>query len=189
MELPRKKTFQREEVIYFLSSKEETIRSKDETISKIISSKDETISKMNEIIRSKDETIESIRREMVAEKREALRARGLLSSRGIFERVLQLLHAEENFRGKFNATQAIQQLQQLSPSNQSGRWANCLFQSVSKSYGSSVNIVHQLTTLYSTLSVDVHGQPWNQNSVQISDQLGANDKQFIEELCRCMGLL
>ena len=109
-----------------------------------------------------------------------------MSSRGIFERVLQLLHAEENFRGKFNATHAIQQ---LSPSNQSGRWAKCLFQSVSKSYGSSVNIVHQLTTLYSTLSVDVHGQPWNQNAVQISDQLGANDKQFIEELCRCMGLL
>ena len=123
MELPGKKAFQREDMIYFLSSKEETIRSKDETISKIISSKDETISKMDEIIRSKDDTIESIRRELVAEKREGLRARGLLSSRGIFERVLQLLHAEENFRGKFNATQAIQQLQQLSPSNQSGRWA------------------------------------------------------------------
>jgi len=51
----------------------------------------------NTLLEEKDKRIVSLSREV-------LRERGQLSSRGIVERILQLIHEEREQRGRFNAT-------------------------------------------------------------------------------------
>ena len=53
----------------------------------------------------------------------------------------------------------------------------------------SPTVVEQyLTNLYSTLSQDIHGAPWNINAVELSDQLKAVDKCFLDKVLVRMGI-
>ena len=43
--------------------------------------------------------------------------------------------------------------------------------------------------LYDILSEDIHGSMWTTNVVQISNKLNPVDRQFLEALCKEMGLI
>ena len=63
---------------------------------------------------SKDEVINCKNKEISDLKMEILRAKGLLSARGIFEHVLNLIHDEQTtLKGKFNATNVCTKLNSL----------------------------------------------------------------------------
>jgi hypothetical protein len=117
------------------------------------------------------------------ERMETLRAEGLLSSRGVLERFLQLHHGEQRFRGRFNATDTIRQL------TQAGRWGNSLVWAVKECHGHQIDVRRVLQDLYSKLSEEIHGRPWDTNAVLIDDSLPDKDKCVLRKLCEFMGLM
>jgi hypothetical protein len=60
------------------------------------------------IIASKDETIAALKQQVTALEKELLSSHGLLTSRGVLERHLQLLFYERRLQGNFNATKAAE---------------------------------------------------------------------------------
>ena len=97
---------------------------------------------------------------------ETFRAKGCLSSRGIFETALKLAAEELHLRGNFNATRTIGAIQ----SNGRGRWPKVLVDATRKCFREqAVNTA--LENTYRSLSQEIHGQPWTTNAVQLSDQL------------------
>ena len=43
--------------------------------------------------------------------------------------------------------------------------------------------------LFSILSADIHGHIWATNAVQLSDDLCTEDRNFLLQLCKNMGLI
>ena len=132
-------------------------------------------------LRKSNEAEESLRELLTLQKMETYRAKGLLSSRGLFEAALMQAAAECDLQGKFNARTTINAIRQ----NRGRRWPDTLAAAATKCFpGKRVGTT--LHGLYSTLSEDIHGQPWNVNAVQLSDQLTPKQKCFMDELCKAL---
>ncbi|CAE7243591.1 unnamed protein product [Symbiodinium sp. CCMP2592] len=149
------------------------LKSKDE----IIQSKDEAIKRADEAIKSKDDLLQ-------VKEMELLRAKGLLSSRGIFEWTLRLAAKECRPKDKFNATATIKALR--SGKNR-GRWEAILSKGIKKCF-SGERVKPTLQSIYGTLSDEIHGFPWTVNAVQLSDQLSSQERCFLLELCKALNL-
>ena len=153
---------------------------------------------------SKDEVINCKNKEISDLKMEVLRAKGLLSARGIFERVLNLIHDEQtSLKGKFNATNVCSKLDTLTSGKfhllsvacgsflysicGAGRWLTFVW-NAHKACGTVLGLSAYAKKLYSTLSAEIHGYPWATNAVQLSDELCTEDRDFLLQLCMDMGL-
>ena len=153
---------------------------------------------------SKDEVINCKNKEISDLKMEVLRAKGLLSARGIFERVLNLIHDEQtSLKGKFNATNVCSKLDTLTSGKfhllsvacgsflysicGAGRWLTFV-RNAHKACGTVLGLSAYAKKLYSTLSAEIHGYPWATNAVQLSDELCTEDRDFLLQLCMDMGL-
>ena len=163
-----------------LAGKEAELKGKEAELKAELKGKDELLKGKDELLKTKEELLHSARMD-------TLRAKGLLSSRGIVERVLQLCHTERGMKGKFNATATINALG--TPSEQIRRWEQCVRDTVTSCHTGTSNITPVLQNLFNTLSNEIHGQPWSTNTILIDDSLPQQDKCIIEKLCRHMGLL
>jgi hypothetical protein len=97
----------REKVAGTIEAKKLAIEAKNEAID----AKNEAIAAKNEAIAAKNEIVASKNNEISHLQMEFLRAKGLLSARGIYERVLQNIHFEQsNPPRTFNATTTCQRI-------------------------------------------------------------------------------
>ena len=115
---------------------------------------------------------------------ELLRAKGLLSSRGIFEWTLRLAAKECRPKDKFNATATIKALR---TAKNNGRWENILSTGIKNCF-KGARVKPTLESIYGTLSDEIHGYPWTVNAVQLSDQLSESEKCFLVHLCKALNL-
>ena len=121
----------------------------------------------------RDHEIELLRREIVFLEADALSAKGLLTSRGIFEHALTTVHKEMGLRGHFNASSTIQNM--FSPVQVVGK-AKELLDIYRKCCPTQVDSLHSdaqkfYLDLYSVLSSEIHGYPWSGPGVVVHAHL------------------
>ena len=130
--------------------------------------------------------LESEKKELV---RQVLSAEGLLTARGILERVAQLAHEELRTAGhvksQFNCTLA---LQAAASHPKAGRWSRALHRIIKKCDPSSRSLPESLKAVYTTLSLEVHGRPWHGPNVQMISSLTEEGKCVTRKLAKLLGL-
>ena len=122
--------------------------------------------------------------------RQVLSAEGLLTARGILERVAQLAHEELREAGhvkgnQFNCTLA---LQEAARNPNAGRWSNALHDVIKECAPSSRSLPNSLKDVYITLSREVHGRPCHGPNVQMISSLTKEGKCVTRKLAKLLGL-
>lgn len=160
-----------------IKAKEQLINSLKESMHKVSEAQENTIKAKEQLINSKNEIID-------LQNKEILRAHGLMTSRGIFERVLQLYYRElYPARTRCNITDAIHELLKKP---QSGKYEGMIRRSCSHIRGSEVTFLNRL---YSKLSQGVHGNPWYGGCIKVYEEgLTKNEVGYIKKLAVEMGL-
>jgi len=101
---------------------------------------------------------------------EALRSKGLLTSRGVLEFALKQVHHERNGNRKFIARSTCEDLDESPPLEKTEAWKmkEC-FEMMCKQYPGSIlarmSLGKAYAEVYSALSYDIHGYPWSGESV------------------------
>ena len=122
-----------------------------------------------------------------------LQVQGLLTSRGLFERVAQLAFAEQkaagHVRGPFNCTSALEQAV-ITP--QSGPWSKLLKKTIKEcapAVGKSKDLQKkELHRLWADLSGAIHGHAWYGPDVKVVAALSKTGKCVIARLAETLGL-
>ena len=113
-----------------------------------------------------------------------LRTKGLFTSRGIFEYILSMswreYHSSKDKQPRFNASSAASIIsKQLEHGTRpSGKYSGDLYDFAVKCG------CHDLTSLYSILSFDIHGYQWTGRAVLIyAEEIGPSYSCFLREVC------
>jgi hypothetical protein len=137
--------------------------------------------KMERLLHAKDDTIQLLKDQVLSTKTDSFRAQGLLTSRGILEFKLQLVHDErkrldpKESKTKFNASRTCEYLMELmtNPSSISGDMSLSHTQDMIK-YIQECKILN-LKELYGILSSYIHSYSWGGMKVKILRQGLAED--------------
>ena len=98
---------------------------------------------------------------------ELLRAKGVMTSRGVFERMAQLAWTEQGLSGsKFVCTDV---LQKLCNNPQAGKWSTCMYDSAVTCDPNTVAL-ETLVKVWNELSDPMHGQSFSGLEVQVLDR-------------------
>ena len=122
-----------------------------------------------------------------------LQVQGLLTSRGLFERVAQLAFAEQkvagHVKGSFNCTSALEQAV-ITP--QSGSWSKLLKERIKKcapAVRKSTDLQKkELHRLWADLSSAIHGHAWYGPDVKVVAALSKTGECVIARLAETLGL-
>ena len=122
-----------------------------------------------------------------------LQVQGLLTSRGLFERVAQLAFAEQkvagDVKGSFNCTSALEQAV-ITP--QSGPWSKLLKETIKKCAPAVRKPTDlqkkELHRLWADLSSAIHGHAWYGPDVKVVAALSKTGKSVIARLAETLGL-
>jgi hypothetical protein len=186
------------------NSAENLVRRQDEHYKKLVQRQDEHYKKLEEQWSITSKVLNMDR----------LRARGLLSSRGVYEWYLKSVHNENSNPGKkFNASAVCQQLRTMTGSSiflpVTNNWEvfqcfvagteatvlqnvikDCMMKHNPKATPPSLDEISDFATnLYGTLSNQIHGSQWEIGAVQFSDQLAEVDRCVLEGVCKDLGVL
>ena len=171
-----------------LKSKDDTIKSKDETITQIEK-------KADAIAHSKDEIIE-LNKSLLNEKdirlkekeNQILGLKGLLTSRGVFENYLDFCLSElkgaklASSSQKFNATYVIDIMAKLK--HNLPKDGVCI-----KLLNAAAACNADLRSFYSTLSLEIHGAPWNGPSLKVySNEMKQSEQCIVYFIAESMML-
>ena len=116
-----------------------------------------------------------------------LRAKGLMTARGVFERVVQLAFNEQKVKNKVKVKCNIANTLPIICDNpQSGRFSGLLVSSA-KRCDSTQSVKDALQSVWTQLSQQVHNFPWS-GDVKIGSDLPKVTRCIAEELCKDMGL-
>ena len=116
-----------------------------------------------------------------------LRAKGLMTARGVFERVVQLAFNERKTVGKVKGKCIVANiLPTISDNPQAGRFSKLLVSSA-KRCDSTQSVKDALQSVWTQLSQQVHDFPWS-GDVKIGSDLPEVTRCIAEELCKGMGL-
>ncbi len=118
--------------------------------------------------------------------KEVLAAKGLLTSRGVFERVVQLAAQDLKLSGKFNCTQTLQRIANANASPQP-HWV-AIITNAAQLCAPQRDVNEFLQATWNFLSQDVHGQAWHGPSVKLTPNIPPDAKCMILELCKNLGL-
>ena len=106
-------------------------------------------------------------------RKETLRCKGLLTSRGVLESALVNIHAERKLSKKFNAKDTCSSLDNTPPTEGTEAWklkecyeVMCALHPDSSLATKSIGKVY--SELYSTLSEEIHCYPWSGESVSVA---------------------
>ena len=118
---------------------------------------------------------------------DGLRSKGLLTARGIFERYLQLIAVEQNFRGKFNASEVCRRLKGYVPA--AGSWTEILVKGI-ETATPGTDVSDYATKLYGVLCRDIHGHPWSGTAVELlfDDSIPEDSVHLSVLRCLCTGM-
>ena len=116
-----------------------------------------------------------------------LRAKGLMTARGVFERVVQLAFNEQKVKkmvkGKCNIANT---LPMICDNPQAGRFSGLLVSSATRC-DSTQSVKDALQSVWTQLSQQVHNFPWS-GDVKIGSDLPKVTRCIAEELCKDMEL-
>jgi hypothetical protein len=133
---------------------------------------------------------ESWARERIWLEKEVLRVRGLLTSRGVFERMLQLVADENKVSGKFNATDVCMKLRTYKDDD-SKPWTQKLLTAIQNG-APGRNVSEYACELYTILSKGVHGCEWTGVAVDIRFDSEKPDEavhlEVLKSICKALGL-
>jgi len=116
-----------------------------------------------------------------------LRAKGLMTARGVFERVVQLAFNEQKTVGKVKGKCIFANiLPTISDNPQAGRFSKLLVSSA-KRCDSTQSVKDALQSVWTQLSQQVHDFPWR-GDVKIGSDLPEVTRCIAEELCKGMQL-
>ena len=116
-----------------------------------------------------------------------LRAKGLMTARVVFERVVQLAFNEQKTVGKVKGKCIFANiLPTISDNPQAGRFSKLLVSSA-KRCDSTQSVKDALQSVWTQLSQQVHDFPWR-GDVKIGSDLPEVTRCIAEELCKGMGL-
>ena len=104
------------------------------------------------------------------ERKESLRAKGLLTARGVFEFALKQVHYERNLKGNFNAQKTCADLDHTPPQVNTDAWKlkHCYEVMCRQHPGASLaeaTIGKVFACVYGALSQEIHGYAWSDESV------------------------
>jgi hypothetical protein len=119
-----------------------------------------------------------LEKDLQASIKEALRASGLLTSRGIFEWSLKKVFLESKSKGKFNASEMIKGMlsSTITPTKSSSELMEIFIEC-------EVNTVDDGLKLWEQLSADIHGYAWNGPAVKIySSSLSTKNRCVIKKI-------
>ena len=146
----------------------------------------ETLSKAVETILKDMETIQKDKDKFEAHcEAELLRAKGVLTSRGVFERMAQLSWAEQKFRGTKFVCKVV--LKKLCGNPTAGKWSQCMHESAKKC-APTVDPYDTLEAVWHELSDPVHGVSFSGLEVQVLDRVSDEGKCLLNSFCDMMGL-
>ena len=104
------------------------------------------------------------------ERKESLRAKGLLTARGVFEFALKQVYYERNLKGNFNAQKTCADLDRTPPQLHTDAWKlkDCYEEMCRQHPGASLaetTIGKAFACVYGALSQEIHGYAWSDESV------------------------
>ncbi|CAE7215948.1 unnamed protein product [Symbiodinium sp. CCMP2592] len=142
---------------------------------------------VKEAVKDKDEQLVALKVENKMLHQGLLQVQGLLTSRGLFERIAQLAFAEQkvagHVKGTFNCTSALEQVV-ITP--QSGPWSKLLKETIKKcapAVGKSKDLQKkELQRLWADLSNAIHGHAWYGPGVKVVAALSKTGKCVIARL-------
>ncbi|CAE7351205.1 unnamed protein product, partial [Symbiodinium necroappetens] len=120
--------------------------------------------------------------------REVQQAKGLMTARGVFERVAELAFVEQGCKVRVNTSFAIDRA--LNNPDPKKPWSKFLFDTIQKCSGETETqkMINVATGIYSQLSQEVHGSPWSGVEVKLLGPLDGTGICVIKEMCEQMGL-
>ncbi len=143
-----------------------------------------------------------------------LRVKGMFSSRGAFERVLLFIHLENLPTKPFIATNTAKSLGSYKPGIFLSCWRVIFADGMVCSSGPNTNswtaklsstvsdcltaesraadaqdISDYASQLYGTLSLSMHGSPWETDIIEFSEELSKLDRCVLERICKEMLIL
>ena len=122
-------------------------------------------------------------------RKELLQAKGLLTARGVYERVAQQAWDEQkdagNVKGGCNVANSLAAAAKYP---QAGRWSKLLYD-VAQKCDAQTDVEMVLRQVWRDLSQQVHGFPWSGPEVKIDTSLSETGTCIVQMLCRDMGLI
>ena len=116
---------------------------------------------------------------------ELLRAKGVMTSRGVFERMAQLAWTEQGLSGSNFVCTVV--LQKLCRNPRAGKWSTCMYDSA-LACGPNNAALDTLVKVWNELSDPMHGQSFSGLEVQVLDRVSAEGKCLLKSFCEMMGL-
>jgi len=157
----------------------EKVKEKEKTLyEKLLEEKDKLLGEKDKLLGEKDERIKDLKVLFANIQAEDLRGKGLLTSRGIFERLLTnaFYETRKSQLEKFNATKMIALISDdtiLVTSQSAPNFAK--IREICRKCG-----LKDVAGLYATLSEYIHGSPWHGDGVKVfSNRLSQVEKCFI----------
>ena len=121
-------------------------------------------------------------------RKELLQAKGLLTARGVYERVAQQAWDEQkdagNVKGGCNVANSLAAAAKYP---QAGRWSK-LLHDVARKCDAQTDVEKVLRQVWSDLSQQVHAFPWSGPEVKIDTSLSETGTCIVQMLCGDMGL-
>lgn len=123
--------------------------------------------------------------------KELLGLQGLLTARGVIERVAQKaweeLKSQQLGKGTFNCQQTFNLLRKAEINkNTVGPWSDILKDAALGCDPPQFEFNRTLSTCYMELSNEIHGQPWSGPGVRLSPRLTTHSRCIVEKLCQAM---
>eukprot|EP00405_Crypthecodinium_cohnii_P014024 CAMPEP_0206454404 /NCGR_PEP_ID=MMETSP0324_2-20121206/21116_1 /ASSEMBLY_ACC=CAM_ASM_000836 /TAXON_ID=2866 /ORGANISM="Crypthecodinium cohnii, Strain Seligo" /LENGTH=246 /DNA_ID=CAMNT_0053924869 /DNA_START=113 /DNA_END=853 /DNA_ORIENTATION=+ len=186
----------KDEMMKILKDKDEmmkqTLKDKDEMMKQTLKDKDEWL---KQTLKDKDKIV------LLMEK-ELLQAKGIFTARGVFEFFTKMAHSELVLQScpisqKFIATETLRYLGQKEnqtwfrnnpDSGGAYIWCRRILDAYSKCQakcGNSSGLT--LAEMYAHLSQDIHGRPWNKDSIALNNDLNPFVRCVISSLAENVG--
>ena len=166
---------------------------KDKAVATAVKDKDLAVKDKDLAVKAKDKKLVALKVENKMLHQGFLQVQGLLTSRGLFERVAQLAFAEQkvagHVKGSFNCTSALEQAV-ITP--QSGSWSKLLKERIKKcapAVRKSTDLQKkELHRLWADLSSAIHGHAWYGPDVKVVAALSKTGECVIARLAETLGL-
>ena len=143
-------------------------------------------------VKEKEKEIAVLQKENQLLNRGLLQVQGLLTSRGLLERVAQLAFDEQvqanHMRGKFNCSDT---LKQVPKTGEAGHWSRLLRDTIKQCAPQARTkeaSVKELVAVRGDLSKAIHGQPWHGPDVKMVSALSQCGQCVIRRLATELGL-
>ena len=171
----------------------DAVAAKDLAVKDAVAAKDLAVKDKDLAVAAKDVELVALKVENKMLHQGLLQVQGLLTSRGLFERVAQLAFAEQkvagHVKGSFNCTSALEQVV-ITP--QSGPWSKLLKETIKKcapAVRKSTDLQKkELHRLLAGLSNAIHGHAWYGPDVKVVAALSKTGKCVIARLAEAFGL-